>query len=329
VRLAGVSWFGFETANYVVHGLWSRGYEDMLAQITQLGFNSIRLPYCNAILAPSAAPPSGIDFNKNPDLQGLSSLQILDKIIGAAGALGLRVILDRHCAKPDNHMNEPLWYIPRDPTSTEQAWIDGWVTLAKRYAGNPTVIGADLHNEPHWPATWGDGSMTTDWRLAAERCGNAVLAANPDWLIFVEGVETYAGKSDWWGGNLAGVAANPVRLPNKLVYSPHDYPASIYQQPWFDHPNYPNNLVAIWDSFWGSIHKQNLAPIWIGGFGTKLQTESDQHWYQAICSYITSLGLNWCWWSWNPNSGHTGGILADDWQTVNQNKLQLLTPIMN
>src|SRR5689334_14757244 len=29
VRIAGVNWFGFETANYVAHGLWSRDYKSM------------------------------------------------------------------------------------------------------------------------------------------------------------------------------------------------------------------------------------------------------------------------------------------------------------
>ena len=37
--------------------------------------------------------------------------------------------------------------------------------------------------------------------------------------------------------------------------------------------------------------------------------------------------MSWTYWSWNPNSGDTGGILADDWQTVNTNKLAKLTPI--
>ncbi len=38
-------------------------------------------------------------------------------------------------------------------------------------------------------------------------------------------------------------------------------------------------------------------------------------------------GMSWTYWSWNPNSGDTGGILADDWNTVNQNKVSKLTPI--
>jgi endoglucanase len=44
--------------------------------------------------------------------------------------------------------------------------------------------------------------QATDWRLAAERAGNAVPAANPDWLITVEGIDCYSGDCYWRGGNL-------------------------------------------------------------------------------------------------------------------------------
>src|SRR5689334_23038767 len=60
VKIAGVNWFGFETANYVVHGLWSRNYKDMMNQIKQQGANTIRLPYSNQLFDPGSSP-NGID----------------------------------------------------------------------------------------------------------------------------------------------------------------------------------------------------------------------------------------------------------------------------
>jgi hypothetical protein len=36
-------------------------------------------------------------------------------------------------------------------------------------------------------------------------------------------------------------------------------------------------------------------------------------------------GLSWTFWCFNPNSGDTGGLLNDDWTTVNQAKLGYLT----
>src|SRR5437016_13185813 len=38
VRIAGVNWFGLETANYAPHGLWTRDYKDMLNQLKALGY---------------------------------------------------------------------------------------------------------------------------------------------------------------------------------------------------------------------------------------------------------------------------------------------------
>jgi len=336
VRIAAVSWFGFETTTYVVDGLWARNYQDMMNQMVQLGFNTIRIPYSEDIFNPANVPNS-INYSLNPDLQGLSSLQILDKIVAYAGKIGLRIILDEHSAMAGDAANEQLWYIPGSTVYTQQAWINDWVALAERYAGNPTVIGADLHNEPHGIATWGDGNPATDWRMAAEAAGNAILAVNPNWLIIVEGIQTYDGQSDWWGGNLMGVAQYPVVLnvPDRVVYSPHDYPASVSSQPWFSASNYPNNLPAVWTQFWGYIYRDDIAPVWLGEFGSELQTTSDQEWYQQITAYLADTsgapaggqGISWSWWSWNPNSGDTGGILQNDWTTVNQNKMQGLIPL--
>ncbi len=37
--------------------------------------------------------------------------------------------------------------------------------------------------------------------------------------------------------------------------------------------------------------------------------------------------FHWTFWSWNPNSGDTGGILKDDWQTVDTVKDGYLTSV--
>jgi endoglucanase len=319
VRIAGINWFGFETSNEVVHGLWSRDYKSMIDQMKQLGYNTIRLPYSDDIFKPGATANSITFYGMNQDLQGLSPLQIMDKIVDYAGSVGLRVILDRH--RPDSSGQSALWYTSSVPEST---WITNLKALAARYQGNTAVVGIDLHNEPHDPACWGCGDTSTDWRLAAERAGNAVLGVNPNLLIFVEGIQTFNGTSGWWGGNLMGVAQYPVQLSvaNRVVYSAHDYATSVAQQTWFTDPSFPANMPGVWDKYWGYIFKQNLAPVWVGEFGTTLQSTTDQQWLKALVSYMLPTSTNggdsfsWTFWSWNPDSGDTGGILKDDWQTV-------------
>lgn len=191
------------------------------------------------------------------------------------------------------------------------------------------MVAFDLHNEPHSPSTWGDGSMTTDWRLAAQRAGNAILAADPDALIIVEGIDTVDGTSYWNGGNLQGVAAAPVELssPGHVIYSPHDYPASVFAQPWFSAAGYPANLPALWDATWGYI-ATSTAPVLVGEFGTKLATDSDRKWLTSLTGYLKTHQLSFTFWTLTPDSGDTGGILNDDWTTVNQDKMALLTPLL-
>lgn len=326
VRMTGLNWFGLETANYSPHGLWTRGYKDLLDQVKSLGYNTLRLPYSNQLFD-SASAPNSIDYAKNPDLQGLNGLQIMDKVIGYAGQIGLHVVLDRH--RPDSGGQSELWY-----TSAygESRWISDWVMLANRYKGNQTVVGADLHNEPHGQSTWGTGVQATDWRLAAERAGNAVLAANPDWLIIVEGIDCYNGDCYWWGGNLQGADTAPVRLskPSKLVYSAHDYATSVYPQPWFSAADFPANLPAIWDRNWGHLKKSGTAPVLVGEFGSTLTAAKDQQWLAKLLDYMGkgTAGFDFTYWSLNPNSGDTGGILKDDWTTVDTLKQGFLQPYL-
>ncbi|MGV1006528.1 MAG: Calx-beta domain-containing protein, partial [Candidatus Nanopelagicales bacterium] len=338
VQLSSVNWFGAESTTLVPHGLWTRSYKDMIDQMTVEGFNTIRLPYSSEMLH-TTAMPNGIDFAQNPDLQGLSALQVMDKIIDYAGQKGMRVILDHHRSTAGAGTSENgLWY---DSQHTEDQWVSDWQTLAARYKANSTVIGFDLHNEPY-NGTWGGGGAT-DWARAAERAGNAVLAVNPDLLIFTEGVGTYQGQSYWWGGNLMGVKDRPITLnvANRVVYSPHDYPNSVFAQTWFQTSNFGANLPTVFRQAWGYIYQDNIAPIWVGEFGTKLQDPKDAVWFEAITSYLSgdfdnngtidiaagTEDMSWAFWAWNPNSGDTGGILADDWRTVNTNKMAYLTPI--
>jgi len=332
VVLQGVNWFGFETANHAPHGLWRRDHRDMLKQIRAQGFNTIRMPFSLEMLESSTT--SGIDYGsgRNAALKGKTPQQVMDIIIDEAGDQGLMVILDNHSQSDDGFMYD-LWY--GQGGYTENDWVQAWSTLASRYADEPQVIGADLKNEPHGSATWGAGGPT-DWRRAAQRAGNAVLASNPELLILVEGIEApvAGGKLDrhWWGGNLEGVRTNPVKLSatDKLVYSPHEYGPGVFAQPWFSDPNMATILKNRWDAGFGYIHDNDIAPLLVGEFGAKnvgLDT-TEGRWIRQFADYLGAKGISWTFWSWNPNSGDTGGVLKDDWTTVHADKMGLLSDLM-
>lgn len=327
IRIAGINWFGFESSTFVVHGLGQRDYHELLKQVKGLGYNTIRLPFSDQLFWADSIP-NGISFanGMNQDLQRLSGLEIMDKLIAYSGQLGLKIILDHHGV--DAGSQTDLWSAPDCSVSCFEA---DWQHVATHYLGNPTVIGADLDNEPHASACWGCADPSVDWQMEAQKLGNELLAINPHWLIFVEGVECYHGDCYWWGGNLEGVADTPVHLkvPNQVVYAPHDYPHEVSNLPYLSAPDYPQNLSGIWDAHWGFIARQHLAPLMLGEFGTLLADTADQQWLRALVTYLGTgvTGISWMYWALNPDSQDTGGILQNDWVTVNQQKQAYLNPL--
>lgn len=325
VRIAGINWYGFETPDEIAHGLWAQDYHAIIDDIKNLGYNTIRIPFSNQMVETPIVPQNIGYYNTGPinlDLKGLTAVQDLQKIVAYAGVDGLKVILDDHRSEAgESAENNGLWYTS---TYSGQNWVADWVTLAKMFANDPTVIGFDLRNEPHTPAgdtyaegaTWGTGSTTTDIRLAYESAGNAILAVDPSALIFCEGISEYPDSSastgydsTWWGGDLQGVAQYPVTLSSSghVVYSAHDYGPSLFQQTWFNSSTTSASLDAVWNQFWGYIPQQGIAPLWVGEFGTD-NTASDVsstvagsqgQWFSSLVSYIKTHNLSWTYWALN------------------------------
>lgn len=323
VVMTGVNWFGFETGTFAPHGLWTRSLDSMLDQMAKQGFNTMRLPYSNEMFD-AKSKPNGIDYKKNPELKGLTGQQIMDKVVKGATDRGIMVILDQH--RPDQYGQSELWY---SQSLTEKKWLSDWVKLAKRYKNNDRVVGADLHNEPRGQATWGDGNAKTDWRMAATKAGNAIHKVNKNWLIFVEGTDRHKNEQFWWGGDLQGVKKYPVKLDegNKVVYSAHDYGPGVFNQNWFQAKDFPKNMPAIWKKHWAYIKQQNIAPVLLGEFGGR-KTAGNSHeaiWQNALMHYLKKNGISYTYWTWNPDSGDTGGVLNKDWKTIDKNKMKMLS----
>ena len=364
VRIAAVNWYGFETTDQVVHGLWAQDYHTILSTIQAEGFNTIRIPFSNQMVE-TPVVPSNISFYGstgpiNTDLSGLNALQVLDKIVAGAGKLGLRVILDNHRSEAGNsNEGNGLWYTTAYP---EANWIADWVALATRYksftdaAGNPTVVGVDLRNEPHLigysgnsGSCWtGDTSVSgcpasntaQNWPAAATRAAAAVQKINPSLLIIVEGVDCYSGDCGWQGANLEGAGKYPVTLPvaNELVYSAHDYGPDLYGQSWFKGSTTPASLASTWGKFWGYLSTGNTAPVWLGEFGTT-NTAADMEsnaagsqgqWFQSLISYLgNNPSISWSYWALNGEDSF--GLLDSNYDATPASALkeQMLTSIQS
>jgi endoglucanase len=139
----------------------------------------------------------------------------------------------------------------------------------------------------------------------------------------------YGSSTSWWGANQQGIVDHPISLnvANRIVYEVHDYGPNVWNQPWHNDPNFPNNLPGFWDTQWGFVHNNNIGPIWIGEWGSKLDITKEVQWATTLRDYISSKHLSWTWWTFGPNSGDTGGILQDDWTHTQSAKLSLVNPV--
>ncbi|MGH7861295.1 MAG: glycoside hydrolase family 5 protein, partial [Candidatus Dormibacteraceae bacterium] len=128
-------------------------------------------------------------------------------------------------------------------------------------------------------------------------------------------------------GDLMNAEARPIRLsvPNRVVYSPHDYGPGVYNQKWFSDPTFPDNLSPFWDKHWGYLQKSGLAPVLVGEFGGRsVGSDVEGTWQRTLVAYLKANGMHYTYWCWNPDSGDTGGLLEDDWTTLDPAKEALL-----
>jgi len=299
VRIASVGWFtGFENP------------AASIAKMIRLGFNTVRIEWFNATMP--------------------ADLIKIDPVVAAAKQYGLKVILDHHADEGggacDSQQPNGL-PIDSGPGTNETdgcghrgsvtigRFVQDWKTVAAHFAGNSTVIGFDLHNEPlHYDgqSTWGDGGVT-DLRLMYQEAGNAIQAVNPGALIIAEGPQHY--KTNFVGtapapyGDLSLAGRFPVKLkiPNQIVYSVHSYPA---KQSGFNGPDSGPQAIANMNADFGYLVMENIAPVWIGEMGASMETAAERAWAQTLVDYMNGKapggprfsgnqqGMSGDWWAW-------------------------------
>jgi endoglucanase len=331
VLLRGVNWYGAESYDFVVGGLQAQALTSIVAQIKNDGFNVVRLPWSNQMVETDPVP-GNYALTANTWMDGAPALEIFDQVVNALTSAGIMVILDNHfssagwcCSLTDQNT---LWYNHYFP---ESRWLSDWQFMARRYAQNKMVIAADLRNEPRGQASWG-GNPATDWHAAAQRGGNAVQAANPNLLIFVEGIN--------FGTNLSGAGALPVslRLPNKLVYAPHNYAEDQH-----DMQNSQQFKSAFYKNWGYLVSAAKPVPVFIGEFGTCnnaascIGNNSPQNqgtWFQTLLSYLQQNRIGWAYWPLNgtQSSGsgrvfgwdETYGLLNNGWNGSANGELMTL-----
>lgn len=290
-----------------------------------------------------------------------NSWEIFQYVVQYCKEYGIKILMDAHSPHSDNSGHSwELWY-GKGGVDTK-LWIDSWVWLADQFKDDDTILAFDLENEPHGKrgyddacpdnmARWDNTDLENNWKNAAETCGKAILDVNPNLLILVEGIEQYpktekgytfetpdvwgaSGDASpwygaWWGGNLRGVRDYPINFGSdeynhQLVYSPHDYGPSVYNQTWFDKDFTTQTLLDdYWYDTWAYIDAEKIAPLLIGEWGGHMDGGKNQHWMELLRDYMIDNHINHTFWCINPNSGDTGGLIGNDWATWDEDKYGL------
>lgn len=289
----------------------------------------------------------------------VTSQKAFDIILSKCKKYGIKCFVDIHSPHADNsgHVYN-LWYgkemNDHNVTVTTDMWIETTAWLAEQYKNDDTLLGFDLKNEPHGKGQEGDAAAKWDgstdennWAYAATKCADAVLDANPNALIFIEGVEQslsgampgdYWGIADrrdnspyigaWWGGNFRGARDYPIKPEHgtsQIVYSPHDYGPSVYAQEWFYLDQDPKGglfntqtlLDDYWYDTWAYINAENIAPELIGEWGGHMNDPANLKWMTLLRDYMIDHHINHTFWCLNTNSGDTGGLWSSFSYSIN------------
>jgi endoglucanase len=358
ILLRGINVYGFDTVDLAPSSFWAISWEQLFWQIKSVGFNTLRIPYSPDMFDEGRLPMnSSADQNqnqtnrnsfigRNPQLayvfdgtHKFPALTLFDAFVRRATEWGFLVVLDRHCNDADNRSepNSRFWYIG-DRATGEAQMVQQWQYLAWLFSANLRVIGADLMNEPQF-ASWGDGNIDTDWRLAAERIGNAVHAADGGkMLILVEG--TGRGPGSFWGEWLGLARQAPVRLATaqRLMYSAHTYGNDVAGSlPRFAQKDpaqtaaFQADIGNAWNTQFGFIPQENITPIFIGELGALMNDWQDDVWLSTFLSYLNHPAVqgNFTYWSATV-SNDTLGLLGinGDWSTPNPRIVNALKPYL-
>jgi len=237
------------------------------------GYNSIRLPmhYKLYTLSVEDEPIVG----QNTWLQ--KGFEMTDSLLAWCKANKMYLILDLHAAPGGQGNDLPI--SDRDPgrpslwesDANQQKTIALWRKLAERYAGDPSIGGYDIINEPNWgfedPKDLRGTKEKSNKPLRAlmMQITSAIREVDSAHIIIIEG--------NGFGNNYNGIF--PL-WDNNIVLSFHKY-------------GNPNTQAAIQNFL--DLQEKYDVPLWLGESG-----ENSNTWFTEAIQLVESHNIGWCWW---------------------------------
>lgn len=250
----------------------------------------------------------------------------------------------------DNHLREDDTAI-RD----NRAWVGAWIKLAAELCQDGSTksrLMLDLLNEPdQYGLRWepGANSLTQLYLTAMD----AIEKVAPV-MYMVEGAGQGGINANWGDGFCTdadliakhglsdprpffdAVATKPYAT--RVMLAPHVYGPAVTTN---DKGSQGAELTARLTQSFGGLtskgYKGRRYAVAIGETGSKFTDPRDQATMRSFADYMLCRGAgddqahhpirNFFYWSWNPNSGDTGGLVGDDWVTLQKDKLAWLRQV--
>jgi endoglucanase len=317
-RIRGINWHGFETDCRVLHGLWAHPMDTYLDTIERLGFNAVRVPVAFEAMEDLELPVNFQCTALEPQLHPEASVRVaLGMLLDRLASRGMVAVVDLHTI--GGVITEAPWTDDVD----EARVLAAWVRFASAFGRHPAIMGLELKNEPHGTCT--TAAFHRHVRQAIEAIGDRF-----DGLYFVSGTtESDALPSSPgppWGGTFETIEECDdlcrLGIPERIVFAPHVYGPDVRG------PDVAHEDADVFDKRFGFLQKHavfNQSAIVVTEFGGHLRG-ADLAYFERWRAYSRQRNMTagFFWWTLPPTSGDTGGLLLDDYQTVDPCKLKFL-----
>lgn len=203
---------------------------------------------------------------------------------------------------------QSFWNPQPGQPDLQAEWLASLKFLAKRFAGNPAVIGYDVMNEP----SFANGDLAAT--LSIQKDAAEGRFQNPNLTRFMQrGIDAVRSEdSDAW------VMVEPTSLLNAFPY-PGDlefetlkdprkgpprlsYAGHLYEQSVHDGHGYPvdSTYLASWEKYRTAEAQRMHAALWIGEWGGSPDQPRMAEYIADVTAMADRQMIGWAWWSWDP-----------------------------
>jgi endoglucanase len=250
--------------------------------IKSAGINHIRIPFNYKLFL----------VEDHPDVYLKEGFQRLDDVIQWCRLENLYVVLDLHAA-PGGQTGDNIddsWGYPHlfENTDAQEATIDLWKKIAKRYKNEKIVIGYDLLNEPIPHFYENKEELNKQLEPLYKKITSAIRSIDKNHIVFLGGAQ--------WNTNFK-MFSKP--FDKNLVYTFHRY--------WM--PPEQKEIQDIID-----LREKFNVPIWLGESG-----ENKDEWIDSFRVMLEKNNIGWCFWPYkkmNSNSCFTSVTQTKEWEEI-------------